>query len=184
MLLTKLVKFDQGLYYVSGGLRVQENSKYPNHIRVHKNDDSLVKCMFTPFVKLPNVILTFMNYNLFTNNIDIYMKWVYHTNVNVLVGLFDSRVDLSRTNEVKEFMGSARFVNRHLNFNHTNIFKLKTSLDVVYFSLDEYDKCFLDEKEDDSHHHSSSYQMALYISPVDYSSKDSEILKIITVYRH
>ena len=183
MLLTKLVKYNNGLYYVGGGLRVQENSTHPNYIRVHKNDDSLVKCMFTAFENLPKVILTYVNYTLFANDIDIYLKWVFQTNVNIYIGIFDGNVDLSKTIEVKTFMTSARFVNKHLNVNHQNIYKLKTNLDVVYFSIDEYDKCFIREVEEDSHHHSASFQLALYITPTNLDLKEAEILKIITVRR-
>jgi hypothetical protein len=187
MLFGKIVKFIDGQYHVAGGIRVQKNdSKYDSYVKVTQQTDTLVKCGFTSYTELPKVILTYLNYNRpEPHELDIFVKWVFHTNIDVYVGLFGEHAHVEKNDDLRTFMKTARFIQRIKNVNHTNIFKLKSTLEVVYFSIDEYDRCFLNEEQDTHalHHHTvDQYKLVVYMTPVGATSNERETIKILPIH--
>jgi len=185
MLFSKLVRIEDDKYHVAGGFRIQYNSKYDSQIKVTQQNDTLVRSEFTTYTELPKVMLTYLNFSQSEfYELDIFIKWVYHTNIDVYIGLFDSNAHVEKNAELRNFMKTARFVHRTTNVNHNNIFKLKAVLEVVYFSIDEYNRCFLSERDDDHvlHHHDlTSFKLVVYLTPSGATTDAHEAIKIVPI---
>jgi len=186
MFFGKLVKIVNGHYKVAGGIRIQNNSKYDSMIKVTQDSDTFVQCKFTTYETLPKVILTYMNYNRpLAHEINIFIKWVYHENIDVRIALFGSNAHVEKNDQLREFMNTARFVHRSNNISHTHVFKFAASLEVVYFSVDEYDRGFLNEEDDDHviHHHDlNSFKAVIYLKPTNTTTTIHDTIKIIPIH--
>jgi hypothetical protein len=187
MLFGKIVKYKDGQYHVAGGIRVQQNSsKFDSYVKVTQQSDTLVKCMFTSYTELPKVILTYLNYSRpVAHELDVFVKWVYHNNIDVYIGLFGEHAHIEKNDELRNFLKTARFIQRVKNVNHNNIFKLKSTLEVIYFSIDEYDRCFLNEQEDSHvvhHHNIDTYKLVIYMTPAGATSNLHETIKIVPIH--
>ena len=182
----KLVKFENGEYKVAGALRVQKNEKFDSTIKVTQASDTLVQCKYHSYVELPKVILTYMNFSRnLSHELKIFVKWVYHQNIDVRIGLFGIDAHIQKNQELRQFMEEARFVYRTNDVNHINVFKLMANLEVVYFSLNLYDRGFLYDEDDDhvlNHHDIKSFKVVIYLKPTNANETNaSETIKIIPI---
>jgi hypothetical protein len=179
--LTDLVRQTGSLYHVAGGLKIGYNNVQTG-LYIQKNtSDSKYHCGFQEFTQLPRIYLTYHKVNITQSRIGLFIKWVYHTPIDIYCCAFAPTTDLSNEARLIEFMTTCKYKQKYTNINHLNIIKFKIDIDVVYYSLDEYNANYI--KEENEHHDEiNGYGIVLYMKPsgsqAPYTLNIKHILKV------
>ena len=163
--LTDLVRQTGSLYHVAGGLKIGYNSVQPG-LYIHKNTiDSKYHCGFQEYTtRLPRIYLTFYKVDLTQSVINLFIKWVYHTPIDIYCCAFAPTTDLSDETRLIEFMSMCKYKQKFTNINHLNIIKFKINIDVVYYGLNEFNANYI--QEENAHHDKiDGYHIVLYMKP-------------------
>jgi hypothetical protein len=164
--LPDVVRETGGLYHVSGGFKIGYSSdRLPTQLRVQNGSDvSSYTCGYQTYTSLPRIFLTHWSIALLQDGVNVFIKWVYHDPVNIYCCAFAPTVDLTNKSQLIAFIKACKYKRKYVSVSHQTIIKFMITLDVVYFSLQEYDASYI--AEENTHHDAiDGYNIVLYMHP-------------------
>jgi hypothetical protein len=180
--LPDVVRETDGLYYVSGGFKIGYSSdRLPTQLKVQKGSDlSRYTCGYQQYSKLPRIFLTHWSISLLQDRINVFIKWIYHDAVNIYCCAFAPTVDLKDESKLIAFIKTCKYKQKYVSVSHQTIVKFLIALDVVYFSLQEYDASYITE-ENTHHDEIDGYNIVLYIHPTGVD--EPRLVRIETMHK-
>ena len=180
--LPDVVKRVGELYMVAGGFKLgYTTDSLPTQLKVQSGSEiSKYTCGYQAYTSLPRIFLTFFSITPHVEDIQVDIKWVYHEPVHIYCCAFAPTADLSDETRLRDFLKTCKYKQKYTGIDHINIIKFKMTLDVVYYSMQEYDASYI--AEENAHDDEiDGYNIVLYMYPTE--SGTPHLLHINHVYK-
>lgn len=178
--LTDVVKTKNELFYVAGGCKIAyNNERLPTMLMVrHGLDTSKYECGYKSYMFLPRIFLTYFVITSTTEDIQVLLKWVYQNPVTIYCCAFSPTTDITDETRLRQFLKTCKYKQKFERVMHNNVIKFKIVIDVVYYSLQEYDASYI-AQEHTYHDEIDGYNVVLYMHP--YGDEIPYVVKTVRV---